>query len=44
MEEDGQDFKILTLTSTGKIGGSTSRWKNNVRMHLKRIGINVEFG
>jgi hypothetical protein len=36
-------FKILTGTSTGKrpLGRAWRRWEDNIRMDLKKIGINT---
>ena len=43
MEEGKSTFKILTSTPTGKkpLGMSRRRWKDNIRMDLKEIGINT---
>ena len=43
MEEGGSAFKILTGTPAGKIllGRPTSRWEDNIRMDLKKIGMNT---
>ena len=43
MEECRSVFKILTGTPTGKrpLGRPRRRWKDNIRMHLKEIGINT---
>ena len=43
MEEDRSTFKILTDTPTGKkpSGRPKSRWKDNIRMDLKEMGINT---
>ena len=42
MEEGRSAFKILTGTSTGRrpSGKPTRRWKDNIIMYLKEIGIN----
>ena len=42
--EDGRNaFKILTGKPTGKrpLGRPRSRWKDNIRMDLKEMGINA---
>ena len=39
MEEDKSGFKSVTGTPTGK--RPRRRWKDNIRMDLKEIGINV---
>ena len=41
MEKDRSAFKILTDKSTEKrhLGRSRLRWKDNIRMDLKEIGI-----
>ena len=43
MEEGRSAFKILTSTLIGKraLGRPRSRWKDNIRMDLKEIGINT---
>jgi hypothetical protein len=43
MEEGRSAFKILTGKPTGKgsLGRPRSRWKDNIRMDLKEIGINT---
>ena len=43
MEEGRRTFKILTGTPTGKIplGRPRRRLEVNIRMHLKKIGINM---
>ena len=43
MEEGRSASKILTGTATGKrpLGRPMHRWKNNVRLVLKEIGINM---
>jgi hypothetical protein len=43
MEEGRSVFNILTGKPTGKIplGRSMRRWKNNIRMDFKEIGINT---
>ena len=43
MEEGRSAFKILTGKSTGKIplGRPRHRWKDNIRMEFKEIGINM---
>ena len=42
MEEGRSSFKILTGKPTAKRpSGKPRRWKNNVRMDLKEIGINM---
>ena len=43
MEEGRSAFKILTSKPTGKrpFGRSRHRWKDNIRMILKGIGINT---
>ena len=42
-EEGRSAFKILTGTPTGKrpLGRHSSRWENNIGMHLKRVSIPV---
>ena len=42
MEESRSAFKILTGKPTGKrpLGRPRRRWKDNIRMELKEIGIN----
>ena len=41
MEEGRSAFKILTGKPTGKrpLGRPRRRWENNVRMHIKEIGM-----
>ena len=43
MEEDRSAFKILTGSPTGErpFGRPRHRWKDNIRMDLKKIGISV---
>ena len=43
MQEGRSAFKILTGTPTGKrpSGWSRHRWKDNIRMDHKEIGINT---
>ena len=43
MEEGRSSFTILTAKPTRKrpLGSSTRRWKDNIRMHLKEIGVNM---
>ena len=43
MEEGRSAFKILTGYPTGKrpLGRPRRRWKNNIRIDLKEIGINT---
>ena len=43
MEEGRSAFKILTFKRTGKrpLGRPRSRWKDNIRMDLKEIGVNT---
>ena len=43
MEEVRSSFNILTGIPTGKrsLGRFKRRWKENIRMHLKEIGINT---
>ena len=43
MEEGRSAFKILTGTPTGKrpLGRPSRRWEDNIRMHLKEIGIST---
>ena len=43
MEEDRSAFKILTDKPTGKIplGRPKSRWKDNIRIDIKDIGVNT---
>ena len=43
MEEGRSPFKILTGTPAGKrpLGRPERRWGDNIRMHLKEIGINT---
>ena len=43
MEESRTVFKILTDTPTGKrlLGKPRSRWEDNIRMDLKKTGINM---
>ena len=43
MEEGRSAFKILTGTPAGKrpLGRPRRRWENNIRMNLKKIGINT---
>ena len=43
MEEFRTAFKILTDTPTGKrpVGRPRQRWEDNIRMNLKKIGINT---
>ena len=43
MEEDRSVFKILTGRSTGKrpLGRPRRKWKGNIRMNIKEIGINT---
>ena len=42
MKESRSAFKILTCRPTGKrsLGRPRRRWKDNIRMDLKEIGIN----
>ena len=37
-------FKILTSKPTGKrpLGRRKYRWEDNIRMHLKEIGVNTK--
>ena len=43
MEEDRRSFKILKGTPAGKIplGRLRHRWRDNVRMDIKEMGINT---
>ena len=42
MQEEGRSaFKILTGKPTGKRPLGRPRWKDNIRMDLKEIGINT---
>ena len=43
MEQSGSSFKIFTCKSTGKraLERSRSRREDNIRMFLKKIGINT---
>ena len=43
IEEGRSAFKILTCRPTGKrsLGRPRRRWKDNIRMDLKEIGINT---
>ena len=43
MEEGRSAFKILTRTPAGKspLGWPRRRWKDNIRMNLKEMGINT---
>ena len=43
MEEGRSVFKILTVTHAEKrpLGSPRRRWKDNIRMDLKEIGINM---
>ena len=43
MEEGKSVFKILMGKPAGKrpLGRSRHRWEDNIRMHLKKIGINT---
>ena len=43
MEEGRSAFNILTGTPTGKrpLGRPWCRWKDNIRIDVKEIGINV---
>ena len=43
MEEGRSTFKILTVKPTGNrpSGRPRRRWKDNIRMDLKEIGINM---
>ena len=43
MEEGRSAFKMLTSTLTGKrsLGRPRRRWKDNIRMDIKEIGINT---
>ena len=43
MEEDRITFKILTGTPTGRItlGRPSCRWKDNIRVDVKEIGIHT---
>ena len=43
MEEGRRAFKILTGTPAGKrpLGRPRRRWEDNIRMDLKKIGINT---
>ena len=43
MEEGRSAFKILTGTPAGKrpLGKPRRRWKDNVRLGLEEVGINV---
>ena len=43
MEEARSSFKILTGKPTGKslLGRPRHRWKDNIRIDLKEIGINM---
>ena len=43
MEEGRRTFKILTNKPTGNrpLGRPRHRWKDNIRMDLEEIGINV---
>ena len=44
MEEGKNAFKILTGKPTGKrpLGSPRRRWEDNIRIHLKEIGINTK--
>ena len=43
MEESRSSFKILKGKTTGKrlLGSPSRRWEDNIRMDLKKIGINT---
>jgi hypothetical protein len=43
MEEDRSVIEILACTLTGKrsLGRPRRRWKDNIRMDIKEIGINT---
>ena len=43
MEEDRTAFKTLTCTPTGKrpLGRPRQRWKANIRMDFKEMGVNT---
>ena len=43
MEEGRSAFKILTGKPTGKrpLGRPRHKWEDNIRMNLKKIGINT---
>jgi hypothetical protein len=43
MEEGRSAFKILLDTPTGKrpLGRPRCRWKDNIRMYVKEIGVNT---
>ena len=43
MEEGRSGFKILTGKPTGKrpLGRPRSRWEDNIKVDLKKIGINT---
>ena len=42
--EEYSAFKMLTGKPTGKrpLGRARRRWEDNIRMHLKEIGINTK--
>jgi hypothetical protein len=43
MEKSRSAFNILTRKATGKrpLGRSRRRWEDNIRMYLKKMGINT---
>ena len=43
MEEGRSAFKILTAEPTGKrpLGGPRHRWEDDIRIHLKELGIST---
>ena len=43
MEQNSSIFKVLTGTPTGKrsLGRPRCRWEDNIRMDLKKIGVNM---
>ena len=41
MEEGRSAFKFLIATPAGKRHLGRRRWEDNIRMHLKEIGINM---
>ena len=45
MEEGRSSFNILIGTPAGKrlLGRPRLRWEDNIRMHLKEIGINMNW-
>ena len=44
MEEGRSAFKVLTAKPTGKgpLGRTRHRWEDDIRIHLKGIGINTK--